>query len=179
MSEAQGRYAVHPALWRRHERDAIQAASGINPRVRLGDEPRFSDSDAPELQERCGCGDAYPEGSEEAEFIGRHGHCPSCEMAEGEQESVSAHYRHSVRVPVTAEDLERGYAVFKLDPCRVCDVYATGGGPREQMIKKLLRWTDKDQNEGQVLREIGAALDRWHEMRAEDAEVAMPRGCKW
>lgn len=85
---------------------------------------------------------------------------------------MSAHYRHSVRVSVTAEDFERGYAIYKLDPYRVCDLYSTGGGPREQMIKKLLRWTDKGHDEDQVLREIGSALDRWHEMRAEDRGVA-------
>lgn len=89
--------------------------------------------------------------------------------------SPAGHYRHTVRVPVTADDARRGYAVLKLDPYRVCDVYDTGGGPREQVIKKLLRWTDKGQSEDKVLDEIQAALTRWREMRAED-EAAVGEG---
>jgi len=81
----------------------------------------------------------------------------------------AAHYRHVIRAPITDEDIARGYTEVKLDPYRVCDVYQTGGGPREQMIKKLLRWTDKGQSEGKVIAEIESALKRWKEMREEDA----------
>lgn len=81
---------------------------------------------------------------------------------------VNCHYHHHVRIPVTQADLDRGYVEYRLDPYRVCDVYDVGGGPREQMAKKLLRWTDKGQNEEQVLNEIQSAMDRWREMRAED-----------
>lgn len=81
----------------------------------------------------------------------------------------AAHYRHTVRAPIRDEDIARGYTEVKLDPYRVCDVYQTGGGPREQMIKKLLRWTDKGQSEDKVLAEIESALTRWKEMREEDA----------
>ena len=79
------------------------------------------------------------------------------------------HYRHTIRARITDEDIARGYTEVKLDPYRVCGIYATGGGPREQMIKKLLRWTDKGQSEEKVIAEIESALARWKEMRREDA----------
>lgn len=94
---------------------------------------------------------------------------PSCpEFSPAKQETVDSHYHHSMTVKVEAEDLEKGSVTVKMDPYRVCDIYSTGGGPREQMIKKLLRWTDKGQSEDKVLSEIESALNRWKEMRRED-----------
>jgi len=79
----------------------------------------------------------------------------------------AAHYRQFIRARITDEDIARGYTEVKLDPYRVCDAYDTGGGPREQMVKKLLRWTDKGQSDEQVLGEIESALTRWKQMREE------------
>lgn len=98
-----------------------------------------------------------------------HRNCASFERDVRPGHDPAAHYRHRVRARITDEDIARGFVEIKLDPYRVCDVYDTGGGPREQMVKKLLRWTDKGQSEEKVLDEIESALKRWREMRWEDA----------
>ncbi|MDY7116582.1 hypothetical protein RAN53_09485 [Halomonas sp. SSL-5] len=109
------------------------------------------------------------------------GYCAACwekadrhlqerdDLADRQAADPAGHYRHVIRAPITDEDIARGYTEVKLDPYRVCDIYATGGGPREQMVKKLLRWTDKGQSEERVIGEIESALKRWKEMREEDA----------
>lgn len=116
----------------------------------------------------------------DGEPCGAGGHCDDCpnspELPDSsptvrlgdEVSSPAGHYRHSLRVAISDADVARGYIDVRLDPYRVCDLYGTGGGPREQMVKKLLRWCDKGQSESQVLAEIESALDRWHEMREED-----------
>ena len=70
---------------------------------------------------------------------------------------VSKHYRHS-------------YKGVKLDPYRIASVYEMNGGPREQILKKVLRFTDKGHSEQQVVNEIRSALDRWQQMLDEDAD---------
>lgn len=106
--------------------------------------------------------DPWLEGEKRMDVIGPNG-------GEGLHYDPAAHYRRVIRAPITDEAIARGYTEVKLDPYRVCDVYQTGGGPREQMIKKLLRWTDKGQPEETVIAEIESALARWKEMREEDA----------
>ena len=71
--------------------------------------------------------------------------------------NTSSHYRHS-------------YKGIKLDPYRIARVYDMRGGPREQIMKKCLRFTDKGQTEQQVVNEIRDALDRWQAMLDEDAQ---------
>jgi len=61
------------------------------------------------------------------------------------------------------------YKGIKLDPYRICEVYNVGGGAREQIIKKGLRWTNKGDSERQVLKEIMQACERRLEMLDEDA----------
>lgn len=51
---------------------------------------------------------------------------------------------------------------------RIAKVYEMQGGPREQIMKKCLRFTDKGQTEQQVVNEIRSALDRWQQMLDED-----------
>ena len=62
------------------------------------------------------------------------------------------------------------YKGIKLDPYRIARVYRMDGGPREQIMKKTLRFTDKGQTERQVVAEIRSALDRWEEMLDEDEQ---------
>ena len=62
------------------------------------------------------------------------------------------------------------YRGIKLDPYRIARIYDMRGGPREQIMKKCLRFTDKGQTEEQVEAEIRSALDRWREMLQEDKE---------
>lgn len=104
----------------------------------------------------------WPE--QRADIIGQNG-----PTGEHYAQGPAGHYHHVIRAPISDADIARGYTEARLDPYRVCDVYRTGGGPREQMIKKLLRWTDKGQSEEQVIGEIESALTRWKEMRKEDA----------
>lgn len=69
--------------------------------------------------------------------------------------SPDDHYRHE-------------YKGIKLDPYRIANIYNMNGGPREQIMKKCLRFTDKGQTEQQVINEIRSALDRWQQMLDED-----------
>lgn len=78
------------------------------------------------------------------------------------------HYRQTIRVPVTAADARRGYAIYNLDPYRVAQAHDMRGGPREQIMKKCLRFTAKGQTEDEVIADIRSALDRWEQMRKED-----------
>lgn len=62
------------------------------------------------------------------------------------------------------------YKGIKLDPYRICQIYGVGGGPREQIIKKCLRFNNKGHDPLQVIKEIRQALDRWEEMLGEDTK---------
>lgn len=62
------------------------------------------------------------------------------------------------------------YKGIKLDPYRICQIVGMNGGPREHMTKKLLRGTDKDHTEMELVEELQCCLDRWREMLVEDAE---------
>lgn len=63
------------------------------------------------------------------------------------------------------------YKGIKLDPYRIAKIYNMQGGPREQIMKKTLRFTDKGQTEQQVVDEIRSALNRWQSMLDEDSVV--------
>lgn len=77
-------------------------------------------------------------------------------------EDKGKHYRYSFRG-------------VKLDPYRIGKVYSLGGGPREHILKKCLRGTDKGHTERQVIDEIQACLDRWKEMVLEDEQEEFSR----
>lgn len=79
-----------------------------------------------------------------------------------------AHYRYSYTVKLTPEQIEQGEVTIKLDPYRVCQIYDTGGGPREHIAKKALRGTTKGHTERELIAELRSCLDRWEEMLDED-----------
>lgn len=55
----------------------------------------------------------------------------------------------------------------KLDPYRIARVYGVDGGPREHILKKILRGTTKGHTELEVISEVQSCLDRWREMVEE------------
>ena len=70
----------------------------------------------------------------------------------------------------TSAHYDKRYKGIKLDPYRIAAVYCMRGGPREQIMKKCLRFTDKGQTEQQVVAEISDALQRWKDMLEEDEQ---------
>ena len=74
----------------------------------------------------------------------------------GHRDSVNAHY-------------QRRYKSVLLDPYRIALIWDMRGGPREQIMKKCLRFTEKGQTEQEVVNEIRSALNRWQAMLDEDA----------
>ena len=83
-------------------------------------------------------------------------------------EDPPAHYQNYYERPLTdAEHAARTLRV-KLDPYRVCAVLNIGGGAREQIVKKGLRWTLKGDSERKVINEIMQACQRRLEMLDED-----------
>lgn len=59
----------------------------------------------------------------------------------------------------------------KFDPYRVARMYDLGGGPREHMVKKLLRGTGKGHTERELIDELQCCLDRWKEMVDEEVII--------
>jgi len=78
------------------------------------------------------------------------------------------HYDNYYIRPLTDEEIEQGEVKIKFDPYRICDVLNIGGGAREQIVKKGLRWTSKGDNERKVIKEIMQACERRLEMLRED-----------
>ena len=78
------------------------------------------------------------------------------------------HYQNYYTRKLTAAEKRAGEVSIKLDPYRVCDVLNTGGGAREQIVKKGLRWTSKGDSERKVIKEIMQACERRLEMLDED-----------
>ena len=78
------------------------------------------------------------------------------------------HYRYTYSRHLTEIELDKKIVTVKFDPYRICDIYNIGGGPREHMVKKLLRMENKGHSVKEVLREIRCSLDRWEEMLKED-----------
>jgi len=84
------------------------------------------------------------------------------------------HYNVTYTKSLTQEECIRGQVTIKLDPYRVAEIYDTGGGAREQILKKTLRWISKGQTEAEVLKEIICAADRRLEMISEDTVPGNP-----
>lgn len=60
----------------------------------------------------------------------------------------------------------------KIDPYRIASIYGINGGPREHILKKLLRGTGKEnQSELDLISEIRLQLDRWEEMYHENTKA--------
>jgi len=83
------------------------------------------------------------------------------------------HYDNYYIRPLTDEEIQFGKLKVKLDPYRVCDALNIGGGAREQIIKKGLRWTSKGDSEIKVIKEIIQACERRLEMIYEDAGIPL------
>lgn len=78
------------------------------------------------------------------------------------------HYQNYYERPLTPAEKKAGKVRIKLDPYRVCDALAIGGGAREQIVKKGIRWTSKGDSERKVINEIMQACERRLEMLDED-----------
>ena len=78
------------------------------------------------------------------------------------------YYQNYYMRPLTAGEVETGTVAIKLDPYRICDALSIGGGAREQIIKKGIRWTTKGDSERKVIHEIMQACERRLEMLDED-----------
>jgi hypothetical protein len=83
------------------------------------------------------------------------------------------HYQNSYTRPLTPEEMKSGILNLKLDPYRIADIFNLGGGAREQIMKKALRWTTKGDDERKVINEIMQACERRLEMLDEDT-VKLP-----
>ncbi len=78
------------------------------------------------------------------------------------------HYRFYFEKPLTEQEIAEKTVRLKLDPYRIARVYNLGGGAREQIVKKGLRWTTKGADERQVIKEIMQACARQLEMLNEE-----------
>ena len=59
-----------------------------------------------------------------------------------------------------------------IDPYRIAAMYGLTGGPREHILKKVLRGTSKEgQSELDLIQELRKQLDRWEEMTIEDNSI--------
>ena len=69
-------------------------------------------------------------------------------------EDVGSHYRKT-------------WKGLNLDPYRIADIYGFTGGPREHLLKKVLRGVDKGHTERELVNELKAIVKRWEEMLDE------------
>jgi pantothenate kinase-related protein Tda10 len=96
------------------------------------------------------------------------GYCPECpSWPEDESEWALLDQRLNGHRDVNAH-YQRVYKGILLDPYRIALVWDMRGGPREQIMKKCLRFTEKGQTEQEVVNEIRSALNRWQAMLEED-----------
>lgn len=133
--------------WKRHKsrltREIAQHTGVCTDGLKCGSHPYFDDTN-------CWFCDDCPNTEEDKEWA-------RLDQRLNGHRDVSAHY-------------QREYKGVLLDPYRIAAVYGMKGGPREQIMKKCLRFTDKGQTEQQVIDEIRSALERWQEMLEEDAD---------
>ena len=80
------------------------------------------------------------------------------------------HYQNFYVKKLTAAEKRAGEVRIKFDPYRIAEVLDIGGGAREQILKKAIRWTNKGDDVRQVIKEIKQACDRKLEMLDEDGE---------
>jgi hypothetical protein len=79
--------------------------------------------------------------------------------------------------PITSDKEDKGahyrfmFKGVKFDPYRICKMYGVGGGPREHMLKKILRGSGKGHTEDDLIKELQCCLDRWKEMIKEDKDA--------
>ena len=79
-----------------------------------------------------------------------------------------AHYQNFYERALTEAEIQNRKLRLKIDPYRIADMCNVGGGAREQILKKALRWTAKGDDERKVIKEIMQACERRLEMLEED-----------
>lgn len=78
---------------------------------------------------------------------------------------MSNHYRtHRVRFTLTDDEIASGQLIRHVDPYKFVRVFDLGGGPREHLVKKCMRFTSKGHTERQVIEELQQILNRWKEL---------------
>lgn len=80
------------------------------------------------------------------------------------------HYQNYYSRPLTEREIADKLVTIKLDPYRIGDALELGGGAREQIVKKGIRWTTKGDSERKVINEIMQACERRLEMLDEDGK---------
>ncbi len=78
------------------------------------------------------------------------------------------HYQTFWKRRLSQDEIKQGYVLLNVDPYRLAEIYGLGGGAREQVFKKSLRWTTKGGGERQVIKEIMQACERRLEILDED-----------
>lgn len=86
-----------------------------------------------------------------------------------EDKDFGKHYRHSFRLNLTQEDIDRGYVMVNCDPYRISEIYQLGGW-KEHLVKKAIRGTEKGHTEDELIAELQCTLDRAKQMREESKE---------
>lgn len=81
------------------------------------------------------------------------------------------HYQNIYQRKLTPAERKSGKISIKFDPYRIGEVLDIGGGAREQIMKKSLRWTTKGDSEEKVITEIMQACERRLEMLKEDGKL--------
>ena len=82
--------------------------------------------------------------------------------------AAPGYYAREYKRKLFEEEIESGEVHIILDPYRVAKTYNIAGGAREQILKKVLRWTSKGDSEKRVLQAIICAAERNLEMIDED-----------
>lgn len=80
------------------------------------------------------------------------------------------HYNKLIWTRILSDlEASRGFVELKIDPYRLARQFKMGGGAREQIFKKTIRWTDKGHSEEKVIKEIIQACERHLEIIKEDS----------
>ena len=82
----------------------------------------------------------------------------------------NSYHRYLKTIDPSPDYYQYTYKGIKLDPYRLADILQIGGGAREQIFKKAIRWTSKGDDERKVINEIISACERRLEMLDEDGK---------
>lgn len=82
-----------------------------------------------------------------------------------------SHYRHEYKVPLKVRDVANGYAIVKLDPFRIAEIYEMDCFALQTILKKTLKAGERGHKDlEQDLKDIICAAQRKLEMLEEDKE---------
>lgn len=73
---------------------------------------------------------------------------------------VDKHYKNSIRIQLTAKEIDQGFVDITIDPYLVSKACNVGGGPIEHIMKKAMRGPDKGHSMERVYTEIIASANR-------------------